>query len=351
MRKTHLRKSYPGTSLPENSLVLGLVILACVIPLTLAGDTIKKTYLSFTSEFSKVFQSEPSEDKDSDGETAQNSDAPEAAAPPQPGQKNLKLTLADGTVLNLKGFSDDVAENVETVGVDGTSRLLAKNLETLAEQLKAAGKLDQDQYNALIDLALEGYHAADRQTALAKAMADSQGDAGKYKELLLAAGFKSVQQISPVEKGLQAVRVEDFGWDVNQFPSASMIQQQENGEISAAKVSSWAGYSYNETDPHQLQLLRAAFEATSNAPPSHQNSLTERMLQLYLIASQTKALQDPSVKFLVTSATKDLVYLTNASASSYNPQEITAHARTSRKDASVICTAGNGSVQSGIDCQ
>lgn len=319
--KTHARK---GTSMPENAVILGLLVLVSVLALSMTGTSIKGFYTSVASHFSNVFPG-PDTPFNAVPDTIGSIGDPIGDTP---GTRHLKVTLADGTILNLAGYPADLATAVETMGTDGTTKQYAQTIQALAEQLKAQGKIDETQYQSLMDLSNEGFSLADSQKKLALALADSGGDPTKYFHLLEAAGLEPASSTGDFGHQISDIYVSKIG------ASSDNLEEQPYIDLDTSVFENWG----SEEIRRQLN---------SNEQASHLG----RFVSLYTLAERTNVMQDPQIQHIVKSATQDLMYLAAASGQSYSTDQIATHARQSRDDSTNICKAGNGSAQSGISCQ
>jgi hypothetical protein len=89
------------------------------------------------------------------------------------------------TAIEQAALGKTLSDKVLTLGANGTTTLLASQLTALAEQLRSEGKIDEKQYNAIMDLANQGHHMAMIQMKVEDAIKASQGDPKKFKKMTI----------------------------------------------------------------------------------------------------------------------------------------------------------------------
>ncbi len=92
------------------------------------------------------------------------------------GTKNLTITTANGTVINLNNYPTDIKTLIEPTGGSGTSRLLMNQFQQLIQNLVAAGDINTNQAILLNDLANKGHRIANIANALETAANDPTFD-------------------------------------------------------------------------------------------------------------------------------------------------------------------------------
>jgi hypothetical protein len=90
----------------------------------------------------------------------------------------------------------NMAQMVDTSGANGTTELLASQLEQMAKQLLDTGKIDQAQYGSMVELANQGHRIAEieRQVELAAASTATKADFLKQKVSVDGKSY-SMQQV------------------------------------------------------------------------------------------------------------------------------------------------------------
>lgn len=76
---------------------------------------------------------------------------------------------------------NSIASLVETVGANGTTSILASQIEILAKQLLESGKIDQEQANILQNLSNKGHEIAMAQKGLEESAQKAGGDSQKFQ--------------------------------------------------------------------------------------------------------------------------------------------------------------------------
>lgn len=107
--------------------------------------------------------------------------------------EDISLVLADGTTLSLDDYPLNLGKTVEVDGGNGATKALSDALMQLAKKLKEQGKITEEQFNRLADLANRGYRLADIMRQFEDAAAQSGGDVEKYRNTLLQVDGKSIK--------------------------------------------------------------------------------------------------------------------------------------------------------------
>lgn len=94
--------------------------------------------------------------------------------------QSVPITLSDGTVLMLENYPTDLAKAIETLGADGTTDLLAANLEALVRQLREQGKISDADANQLLALANQGHRLAKIQSLIGDKVSASGDDVNLF---------------------------------------------------------------------------------------------------------------------------------------------------------------------------
>jgi hypothetical protein len=203
-------------------------------------------------------------------------------------------------------YSEDLSNSVLTSGANGTTTVLANNIQAVAAQKMAAGELSQAQYNALVDLSNQGHTLAD----IAKVLE------------------------SNVTSGIS--------------PDTPVLFQGKMVTIQHLYES--IGYNYNSrSDPLPVNPLEA-----NGAFPE-----LDKFMSLYRSASQSGALSDPAIQTTVHEAASQIA-LINMSLDQATGAQLYGSAQNSLTEqiaskltnskSAIICNAGNGK-DSGTNCQ
>lgn len=316
-----------GTSLPENSLTLGLVIMVCVLALTLTGGNIRHMFETVGSQLHLIGMKDKTSDPTQDGESGDDGAGQGQGTSGR--HKAVNITLGDGTVLTLSNYPDNLAESVETVGANGTTEELAKFIALTAEKLRAAGAIDEPQYQSLMDLSNQGFKIGETQAKIQQAFQESNGDEALYADKLQAAGLNATYK--PV-----------LNTDVGEKRHAIVYDLYTGGptQIDPANfLESIAGYSTQD------------LQSTVNSNGSEMQNGTLKMAYLLELAKRSGALDNPQAKAIVNFATQDIVRMATGSGSALNDQDIAENIREIRGDATSICNVGNGNAASGVQCR
>lgn len=322
---------FKGTSMPENSLTLGLVTLICVLALSLTGGSIRDTFATVTREMQLPWMSDSGSDQDGGSGGGSGPGQGNSGR-----QKNVTMTLADGTVVTLPNYPDNLAQSVETVGANGTTEELAKFIALTAEKLKAAGEIDETQYLSLIRLSNQGFKISGIQAKVQQAFETnlnnefSQGNDWEYGTELQKLGISVIQTGFEPEYGVH---------------HTFMIPALYSDDTTPGSLENSASYDFTDLGSNTYPSIAVLEYQVNNSPDISQMGL------LLEIARRQGALNNPKTKALVEFATRDIVRLANASGNAFNNQEIADNVKQSQRDSTSICDAGNGNANSGVSCQ
>lgn len=106
---------------------------------------------------------------------------------PAPGTTDLTLTLENGESVVLGNYPNDIAAAIVTLGTNGTTMLLCKTLQLLAERLREKGVISPHSEGALINLAQQGHEIGQMEQFMeenlknAKSLSDLANKAVTYK--------------------------------------------------------------------------------------------------------------------------------------------------------------------------
>lgn len=160
-----------GQSLTEYSIVFALVIIVAIASVVLMGrqgsDSLDKSNQALFGQ-------------GGNGNAVQLSGLLSESNLNIPGASTVSVTLNDGAVLTLQNYPSNLSQAVETVGADGTTDLLVANLRSLAKQLKDGGKISEDQFNHLNNLANQGHSMASLQRSIEAAAHAAKGSKSDF---------------------------------------------------------------------------------------------------------------------------------------------------------------------------
>jgi hypothetical protein len=227
--------------------------------------------------------------------------------------QGVTLTTTNGTVISLPNYPAQISKNVATTGANGTTALLANQLESIGQQLLASGELTQDQYNALVALANQGHYIGQMERTLEQIAANSTD----------AAAFK-----------------------------ATLMQYPELAGIASGDYYLVFGYGTGSSDPTLVTDPLGSVDIAHGA--------TKDFLLLYQEVLNSGALNDPAVKQLVDTLTADIGYLSEVALDSaiditygaIPPSQMQEQmvSDTTHLDSQQICTTGSGT-DTGTQCQ
>ncbi|HEY9687923.1 MAG TPA: Flp family type IVb pilin [Coleofasciculaceae cyanobacterium] len=289
------RNRQQGVTIPEYALIGLGVVIAAITAITLLGGTVSQSFANLGNAFSANASNSPTAlagtPTGGGGGTADPS-APTAPTTGAGGIGSISLTTADGVQITLDGFPQNIKDAVQSTGTNGTTFLTANQLTTLTSQLQDAGAVDSAQAGMLADLANQGHRMAEIQQAIESALAS-----GATPDTAITIGDQT-QSIESWADGLSAT-------------------------------------------------------TCTGAPTCgvQVNSLNDLLAQ----ASQSGALDDPTVRFLVEALTADIVYLSEPyddaldNYTTYDNLQVKAVDTVVNSDAEGICTTGKGK-DNGVKC-
>jgi hypothetical protein len=322
MIKPFKQRDLPGQSLQEYLLPLALVVCLGVASLSLLGGQLS-TMLGGT------IQSDSFGSLIGGGRYNSNT----RALMSQIETQTLDLTLSNGKTLRVNGIPANYAKAVETIGTDGTTKILAANLDSLAYQLRKEGELTEEQANLLAELSNQGYRYADIESR--------------------------VEMLARRTTTKEAFRAAKIPFE-NEELTAAELAAKLNIESTGVKTQ-------NRPVPPQMNQLLEELGVGQNmrGVVGYQNFVMgEEMYQLfskYQAAEQKGALKNPlvtqvvkSLMFDISQLGLDFSYTTNrihfhaneagADLSHFTPDKL--HERLASEithmDATDICTTGGG---------
>ncbi len=135
-----------GNSLAEYGIIGGVVMAAAIGVVLLMGQDLQKVLAALRGDLASPVT------------TARNV---EAGLPPgAQGFGTVRITLSDGTRLNLSNYPLYTGQAIQTAGTSGTTDMIANALKQLARQLFESGEITEEQMQALLDMANAGHGMA-----------------------------------------------------------------------------------------------------------------------------------------------------------------------------------------------
>ncbi len=236
-----------------------------------------------------------------------------------PATTTVQMTLSNGEVITLDNFPVNLSELVETNGGNGTTTLLASQLQTLAQQLMDEGVIDRRQAGFLLDLANQGHRFA----AMERAIEDAANTPG-------------------------------FDW----YEDKIIFEGQEYYSTGLAYQLTFSSYSTSYiTDPGMLDSMRRTIESAepdSDYPPPVE---LYRLAEKYHQAKDSGAMKEPVVEQVITRLVDQIARLGHASNEArhlFVTGEVSDiqegwYSAVSDNNSVDICASGGGQ-DSGIQC-
>jgi polyhydroxyalkanoate synthesis regulator phasin len=229
------------------------------------------------------------------------------------GNGGTTITTVNGTVISLPNNPTGISKTVATSGANGTTALLANQIESVAQQLLATGELTEAQYNSLMALANQGHQIGELERTIEQTAANSTD----------AASFM-----------------------------ANLAQYPEFAGLATGDHSTLFGYATGSTDPTLVTDPLGSIDIAHGS--------TKVFLQLYQDVLNSGALNDPAVKQQVESLATNIAYLSEVALDNaidvkwgtIPPSQLQDKlvSETTQIDSLQICTTGNGT-DSGTQCQ
>lgn len=244
-----------------------LVLLGCLFTVMSFGGNFNGYLLGLKSDLSKHANS---------AQTVQVSNSgPVTAAVLGAGFQDVTVQLSDSSTVSLQNYPTDINKSLQTAGANGTTTVLAQQLQSLAEQLMAQGKLTPDQGNQLIALANKGYDMAAAEKVVEAAALASNGDKTAFHDTPVVfqgqtmTAMSAAMLVGTSQEGLQGKLSTDF--------NSILSQVQSSGALSDPAVQQLVGsLSGNITTIGQQFLSRTG--AVNNATAT--GSTPESILSL-----------------------------------------------------------------------
>jgi hypothetical protein len=173
-KKGFVRPVSFGNSVVEYSLIAIFLLLVCGVAL----QTINK---NFSSAMANVKQDMQYHTQSASAALIAEQAASAAAAAAtqgmgqQPGLNDTEKSL----------LQQSLADKIQTTGANGATELLANQMAASAAELLAQGKIDQSQYDILLQLSNQGHKIAEIQGLIASAVNAANGDVSTFNNITL----------------------------------------------------------------------------------------------------------------------------------------------------------------------
>lgn len=204
-----------------------------------------------------------------------------------PTMKNLTLTLSDGSLITLDNVPGNLALSVETIGIDGTTDLVASIIRQLADKLQQEGKLTPEQANQLSNLSNAGH------------------DLGLIQQMI-------EDRKKSCHSDLTCLVTSKFIWHGKEYHYQNMSTMMSANGVSAKvdqamrslKVDGKADILVDASSPDFREIpMFESIDARS------MGSAMKNLGDMYLEAKRSGALNDPAVKSLVIQLTSQIAQL------------------------------------------
>lgn len=224
---------------------------------------------------------------------------------------DLKMTLQDGTVINLKGYPQDLKKYVEVGGSNGATTEMLAQLDSLILQLQKSSDISPMELASLKNLSNQGHRLANLEAAIENTF--KQAPAGSNYNAL------------PVTFEGKQYAVKDL---------TSML--------------GWYGANM------------APVDIKNTLSDTNAGSELDRFLTLYFQAEASGALNDPAVRSVVSDMSGQIAFLSetledttyNVAAGTFGVESIDSYQASlvTQYNSSQICTAGKNK-DTGVLCQ
>ena len=164
-------KAGAGTTMTEYALAGVLVAGVSIAGLQLLGNSVNSSLATMLHKDPSAKPSQPAAAPALPADTS-------AATPPSTVQPPAYVTTFTQSQLDQLQMSS--SERILTVGVNGSSELLASQLTQTADLLLSENKVTQEQYNILAKLAKQGQQIAQIQSMVSDALHASNGDYDQF---------------------------------------------------------------------------------------------------------------------------------------------------------------------------
>lgn len=321
IRDARPHRAAVGQSVSEYAIIGALITVICLPALVLLNGHFNQDLQGFTGALSK----QSPVIKTLHAPTAGGSPVTNTAA------SAVSLSTANGVKIQLSPeLSLPLSQTITTLGANGSTTLLANNIQAIAQELLATGAITEQQYNALTKLSNQGHLLAEMMGAMDEAAQRKEyasTDAFFYEEPIYVNG----QKTTPYDVWNQLGYLPPDGAYKYATPDRELPQGQTYTEIPA--------------DPLQ--------------PPRPASSTMQKFIDLYSQANQSGALQDPTVKAVVEHLSQQIALTTEAVVQAhgdafmhYTPISQAASGAASKVthvDSAGICSVGQGT-DSGVHC-
>ncbi|MGE0200739.1 MAG: hypothetical protein AB7P76_07210 [Candidatus Melainabacteria bacterium] len=149
-----------GQSSTEYAFALAMVTVVCLGALWYFGDELLSGMTGMRAQMSGDSSATVAQAPIPTNPVPVAAGQPVPPAPAYPGAPNLTATLANGQIVSLPGYPDDIEKLVETAGSNGATEALLAQLDSLIAQMKAIEPVDTEQINRLQELSAQGHRIA-----------------------------------------------------------------------------------------------------------------------------------------------------------------------------------------------
>jgi len=295
-----------GQSLSEYGLVAVLVGVASISALVLLGGSLQNAMQNLWPQ--PVLTTAPVISAVSNGTNSKSPDSGAAS-----GTHSVAITLESGKVITLPAYPNNLAQMVETLGANGTTAIMSDNLKLLAEEMLAAGEIDEAQYNSLVLLANKGHEIGRIERDLEGIISESTTYAG------LMSGLKAHPEL-----------------------------------FNAKNTSILIGF-----DNPLGGVVTGSLDSMDNL---NAKGFTQEFLLAYQEVARNGSLEDPVIKLVVDQLSADISSLSDSMehetnkvlhqlGGSYDPNQVLTRivSDMTHQDAVGICATGNGQ-DTGVQC-
>lgn len=262
-----------GNTIVEYLLPAGLIVIATIGGWNLLSNSLASNFSSLKEDMQSQISA-----------TSKQKELAQLAQQVQTGQ-NEQIEDLMNQVGGAEGAISisELSEKIQTMGANGGTEILAAQLESYIEQLKASGELSDDQLGILEKLANEGHKLASAEKALEDAASNGQGTVTYDGQTYSLADF-SQQFGFDNGVGIDAVKGMGSGSAMEKLKPFMQLYEQANasGALSDPAVNS------------QIQNLSSQIAALSDLAKWNYNSSGTDKGYAYVTAMEQIGVQDPA---------------------------------------------------------
>lgn len=219
-------RRFDGQSLNEYGLLGGLLVLAVIPALLLLGGNVTGLFKGLLAKPAQAPAIAATQVNPSGLPAGQSINTQSPAG-------NIQtLTTDNGTTVKLYTQAE-LNKSVMTSGANGTTTLLAGQIEIIAKQLLDAGEIDAKQYQGIIDLANQGHKIAGIEKLLEDAAALYESDPKAFDSLKIQYEGESYTPLQ-LGKMLGYEDIYSMQWLSGQNESETLYVMYENLKSSGA---------------------------------------------------------------------------------------------------------------------